>query len=203
VTRRTAAVLLAVLLVAPGCTAKKASPSPGGGGGFNAANLPPIHTDACPAAGELLAQPVDGGKDHLPDLQLECIGEIGSTVRVPLRRIGGMPTVINLWGSWCVPCRQEMPDLQRAYGDMRGKVRLLGINTDDNPEAARATINSTQVTWPSLADPDAKVREQIGPQFMPATLFIAADGRIVHRKYGRLAPQQFRALVLEHLGVRL
>jgi cytochrome c biogenesis protein CcmG/thiol:disulfide interchange protein DsbE len=198
--RGAAAVLVVALIAAgAGCSKDTAAKSDS----FNAQGLPPIHTDPCPAAGELLPEPVGGGKDHLPDLDLECIGEIGTTATVPLRRIGKIPTVINLWGSWCVPCRQEMPDLQLSYGDMHGRVRLLGINTDDNAEAARATMNSTKVTWPSVADPGAKVRAQIGPQFMPTTLFVAADGRIVHRKYGRLDRAQFRALVLEHLGVRL
>jgi cytochrome c biogenesis protein CcmG/thiol:disulfide interchange protein DsbE len=201
VTRRTAAVLLSVALLAIGCS-KPSSSSPAPSGAFNAVGLPPIHTDPCPAPGDLLAEPVAGGKDHLPDVELECIGAVGSTATVSLRRIGRVPTVINLWGSWCVPCRQEMPDLQREYAGMAGKVRLLGVNTDDNPEAARATINQTQITWPSVADPGAKVRAHIG-QFMPATLFVAADGRIVHRKFGRMDRAQLRELVGKHLGVQL
>lgn len=202
-TRRTAAVLLSLVLFAVGCTRSSSStPSTTKPGGFNAVGLPPIHTDPCPKPAELLAEPAPGGRDYLPDVELECIGEVGSTETVPLRRLGKVPTVLNLWGSWCVPCRQEMPDLQREYAGMAGKVRLLGINTDDSPEAARATINQTQITWPSLADPGAKVRAHVG-QFMPATLFVAADGRIVHRKFGRLDRAQLRELVEKHLGVRL
>lgn len=202
-----AAVLLASTLLAVagvfglGDGASSGAPKPPAS--FNAEGLPPIHTDACPTADELLAVPVGGGRDHLPDLELECIGEVGATERVPLRRIGKLPTVVNLWGSWCGPCRQEMPDLQRTYGAMRGKVRLLGINTADSAEGARATINQTQITWPSLADPDSKVRDAVGPPAMPTTLFITADGRIAHRKYGRLDEDQLRELIAEHLGVRL
>lgn len=200
-TRRTAAVLLSLTLLAVGC-GKSSSSSSAARQGFNAVGLPPIHTDACPKPADLLAQPAPGGKDYLPDVELECIGEVGSTETVSLRRLGKLPTVVNLWGSWCVPCRQEMPDLQREYAGMAGKARLLGVNTDDSAEAARATINQTQITWPSVADPEAKVRAHIG-QFMPATLFVAADGRIVHRKFGRLDRAQFRELVQKHLGVRL
>jgi cytochrome c biogenesis protein CcmG/thiol:disulfide interchange protein DsbE len=201
VTGRTAAVLLSVALLAVGCgessSSSSAKPST-----FNAVGLPPIHTDPCPEPADLLAQPAPGGKDYLPDVELECIAEVGSTKTVSLRRLGKLPTVVNLWGSWCVPCRQEMPDLQREYAGLAGKVRLLGVNTDDSAEAARATINQTQISWPSLADPEALVRAHIG-QFMPATLFVAADGRIVHRKFGRLDRAQFRQLVQDHLGVRL
>jgi len=201
VTRRTAAVLLAVALLAVGC-GDSSSSSSAKSSTFNAVGLPPIHTDPCPKPADLLAQPAPGGKDYLPDVELECIGEVGSTETVSLRRLGKVPTVVNLWGSWCVPCRQEMPDLQRAYAGLAGKVRLLGVNTDDSPEGARATINQTQITWPSVADPKALVRAHIG-QFMPATLFVAADGRIVHRKFGRLDRTQFRELVQKHLGVQL
>ncbi|MEP7054652.1 MAG: TlpA disulfide reductase family protein [Actinomycetota bacterium] len=169
---------------------------------FNVAGLPPVHVDRCPSGADLLPAPATG-QDLLPDLTLECIGEIGTTETVALRRLGGVPTVVNLWASWCVPCRQEMPDLQQAYAAAGRKVRILGINTKDSAESARATMLSTGVRYANLADPGAKVRAAAGSNFMPTTLFVAADGRVVFRKVGPMTAAQMRQLIAEHLGVTL
>ena len=170
---------------------------------FNTAGLPPVHTDPCPRGADLLPVPVTG-KDALPDLTLECIGAIASSDTVSLRRLGGVPMVVNLWASWCIPCRQEMPDLQRVYAAAGGRVRFIAINTKDTAESARATILGTEVRYPSLADPAAKVRAEIGANYMPTTLFVSAEGRIVFRKAGQFPDAAaIRAAIAEHLGVTL
>jgi thiol-disulfide isomerase/thioredoxin len=69
----------------------------------------------------------------------------------PFSLTAGDVVVINVWGSWCAPCRAETPDLVRLaneYGDQG--VRFVGINTRDNPDAAKAFVRSFNVPYPSV-----------------------------------------------------
>jgi thiol-disulfide isomerase/thioredoxin len=170
---------------------------------FNADGLPPVHTDACPAGGDLLPAPATG-KDVLPDLALECIGAIGTSDAVSLRRLGGVPTVVNLWSTSCDACRHEMPDLQKVYAAAAGKVGILGIDSKDYAEGARATILNTGVRYPSLADPDEQVRVDVGSIGLPVTLFVSAKGVVVHRRLGAYPDDAaIKADIAEYLGVTL
>lgn len=202
-----AAVAALVLLTGIGAAiAARGAKSAGGsaaGNSFNTDGLPPVHTDPCPQGSDLLPAPATG-QDSLPDLTLECIGAIGSHDTVSLRRLGGVPTVVNLWGSWCIPCRAEMPDLQAVNAAAAGRVRFIGINTKDYSEGARATILRTGVRYPTLADPRSKVRAAIGANYLPTTLFVDATGRIVFRRAGQFADvAHIKAAIAEHLGVAL
>jgi thiol-disulfide isomerase/thioredoxin len=186
---------------------KRARPAPPGPApaakSFNADGLPPIHTDACPAAGDLLPAPATG-KDALPDLTLECIGAIGTSDTVELRRLGGVPTVVNLWSTSCDACRHEMPDLQAVYAAAAGKVRIIGVDSKDYAEGARATILNTGVRYPSLADPGEKVRVDVGSIGLPVTLFVSPAGKVVHRRLGAYPDEPaIKADIAEYLGVTL
>jgi thiol-disulfide isomerase/thioredoxin len=187
---------------ATGSAAGTASPNRQGVGSYNAPGVQPIATDPCPAAADALPAPATG-RDALPDVRLECIAAEGSTDRVAMARLGGTPTVVNLWASWCTPCVKEMPDLERVHRAAAGKVRFLGVNTDDAVSNARARIVGTGVTYPSVADPDERVRAGIAAPGLPATLLIDAKGRIAHRQFGPVTSDQLTGLIAEHLGVRL
>jgi thiol-disulfide isomerase/thioredoxin len=125
--------------------------------------------------------PVSGG---LPDVTLDCLGK-GPAVH--LGGLTGMPTVVNLWGSWCIPCQQEAKALSQVYDADRGKVRFLGVDTADDPNSALdfGAHVSPPVHYPSVVDPDKKVllglAKAPGP---PQTVFINPAGRIVHVKIG-------------------
>jgi thiol-disulfide isomerase/thioredoxin len=173
-----------------------------GGPSFNAAGLPPVHTDPCPASSELLAAPATGAKT-LPDISLQCIGAIGSDETVSLRRLGGKPTVVNLWASWCEPCKGEMPAIENVYAAAGGKVRILGINTKDARDSARASIGNTGVKYPSLADPSKRVWTSVGGKFLPTTLFVDAGGHVVFTKLGPMDEKTLRELIATHLAVQL
>jgi thiol-disulfide isomerase/thioredoxin len=143
------------------------------------------------------------GRNALPDAQLECIGEIGSTQTVALRRLGGKPTVVNLWASWCDPCKTELPEFQSVYAAAGGRVRFLGVNTKDSSEGARATIAQTGVKFANLADPSHQLRDSLGSNLMPATLFVDAQGRVVYTQLGPLKAKDLREKIAEHLRVQL
>jgi thiol-disulfide isomerase/thioredoxin len=112
---------------------------------------------------------------------------LGNGPAVHLAGLTGMPTVVNLWGSWCIPCQQEAAVLSKVYDADRGKVRFLGVDTADDPDSALdfGAHVTPPVRYPSVVDPDKKVllglAKAPGP---PQTAFINAAGAVVHVKIG-------------------
>ena len=100
----------------------------------------------------------------------------------------GRATVINYWASWCEPCRREMPLLD-AYAKAQGAdgVRVVGIALDQ-PDAARAFLAGTPVTFPILLEApgsqDSSVRLGNGPGVLPFTVLVDAQGRLQARRIG-------------------
>jgi cytochrome c biogenesis protein CcmG/thiol:disulfide interchange protein DsbE len=182
--------LAVALLAATACTDAKPKASP-------TETVPMIATDACPSAGALLATPASDGK-RLPDVDLPCIGHDG---RVNLRALGGMPYVVNLWGSWCFPCRTEMPEFQKVYAAYKGRVGFLGVDTKDFDKPARAAIQRAAISYPSVFDPDEKVKRSLNARSLPTTVLVGADGRIKDVHVGELTEAELRAAITKHLGV--
>jgi peroxiredoxin len=98
----------------------------------------------------------------------------------------GQVVMINFWASWCAPCRQEMPLLNRIYQQYHktGFV-LFGVNIDDNPETARALAQQLGVSFPVLFDADKQVSKRYDVDAMPSTLLIDRNGKVryIHRGY--------------------
>jgi cytochrome c biogenesis protein CcmG, thiol:disulfide interchange protein DsbE len=106
-----------------------------------------------------------------------------------LARQRGTPVLVNIWASWCGPCRQEAPLLAAAsetYGD---RVQFVGVDILDARESARAFIRASGWTYPSVFDPDAAIRDGLGILGQPATLFYDADGSLVNQWLGPLTEQ--------------
>jgi thiol-disulfide isomerase/thioredoxin len=142
-------------------------------------------------------------EDALPDLTLPCLGGGPS---VDLSTLQG-PLVINLWAQWCAPCREELPFYQRLHEEGGGEVSVLGIDyLDPQPAGAIALAEATGVTFPSLADPDGRLRQQWRVRGLPGVVFVDEQGRVTNpdarptftviESYGQLTD-----LVREHLGV--
>ena len=69
----------------------------------------------------------------------------------------GRVVVINVWGSWCAPCRKEAPDLQAASAETAATAQFLGINTKDlDPAPAEAFVRANKITYPSIYDPSGQ-----------------------------------------------
>ncbi len=101
----------------------------------------------------------------------------------------GTVLVLNVWGSWCAPCRKEAADLQAAATETAAIARFVGINTrDPDPAQAKAFNRTFGVTYPSLYDPAGelvlRLRGQVPPSAIPSTLIIDAQGRIAARILG-------------------
>ncbi|MGY0231258.1 TlpA disulfide reductase family protein [Longispora urticae] len=108
------------------------------------------------------------------------------------------PAVVNLWASWCAPCRQELPAFQRLAD--KDQVRVLGVVTLDDRARALDTAKDLKITFPMLYDSAGRLQKSVGRSLLPITLFVAADGRVTHTYTGpALDDAALGALVEEHL----
>jgi cytochrome c biogenesis protein CcmG, thiol:disulfide interchange protein DsbE len=126
-------------------------------------------------AGRPPAQPRQGFS--APDFSLEML-EGGTLSLADLR---GHPVVLNLWASWCPPCRSEMPALQEAYQMYQGQgLVVLGVNmTSQDTEAnARAFIQKLGLTFPVVLDREGKAASAYQLTALPSTYFIDREGII-------------------------
>ncbi|MFN8157707.1 MAG: TlpA disulfide reductase family protein [Candidatus Nanopelagicales bacterium] len=148
----------------------------------------------CPASDPSVAPVADG----LPDLTLPCLGE-GPAVR--LAGLRGTPYVVNLWASWCKPCRAELP-LFAALDTATDEVALLGIDVQDDPASALSLLTEAGVHYPSVRDTGAATRPSLRWSGLPMTLFVAADGVVQHVERAPITSQeQLDGLVKTYLGV--
>ena len=114
----------------------------------------------------------------------------------------GKVVVLNLWGSWCAPCRAEAPNLEKVYQDLKAKdVQFVGINTRDAQVAnARAFEKQYGVSFPSLYDPTGKLmlrfkKGTLNPQAIPSTLVLDRRGKIAARSLAALSEDKLRAMI--------
>ena len=142
------------------------------------------------------AMPVVGSV--APDFALKSSS--GKNLR--LSELRGQVVMINFWASWCAPCRQEMPLLNRIHERYRktGFV-LLGVNIDDNPETARTLAQQLGVGFPILFDADKNVSKRYDVDAMPSTLLIDRGGKVryIHRGYRPGYETQYETQVRELL----
>lgn len=179
------AAALALLAAVAGCSGGSGSsgsigPGPGGTGSTHAALVAKAHLRPCPASS---ATAVSGG---LPDVTLPCLGD-GPAVH--MAGLTGVPTVVNLWGSWCEPCQAEMRYLSSAYDTDRRNVRFLGVDIVDQADSALDFDAHVRppVRFPSVFDEDRKVAIGLHVDSPPYTVFVSAAGRIVHTHHGAYA----------------
>ncbi|MGN6530051.1 MAG: TlpA family protein disulfide reductase [Burkholderiaceae bacterium] len=97
----------------------------------------------------------------------------------------GHPLVINVWASWCGPCRAEMASLERLAwrGDRRG-FNIIGISTDDDAAAARRLLRSTNATLSHFIDDHLRWETTLGASRLPLTVLADAGGRVVDKVVG-------------------
>ena len=105
--------------------------------------------------------------------------------KVSLKDFRGKVVFLNFWGTWCGPCREEMPGMQRLYQEFRGRgFEIIGVNVKDKRPDALAFIKRLQVTYPILFDPQGQVGELYGAYGMPLTYLIDRNGIVVARMLG-------------------
>ena len=106
----------------------------------------------------------------------------------PSRRLSefrGRPLIINVWASWCGPCRAEMASLERlAWLDESGHFTVIGVSTDDYPERAKAVLEESNATISHFIDSKLRIENMLGASRLPLTVLVGADGRVIEKVYG-------------------
>jgi thiol-disulfide isomerase/thioredoxin len=111
---------------------------------------------------------------------------LGSNRTISSQDYRGKVVVINVWGSWCPPCRKEAPDLQGASVQTKDIAQFVGITSKDyDPAPAEAFVRSFKITYPSIYDPTGKVllafAGELPPSAIPSTMIIDRQGRLAVR----------------------
>lgn len=97
----------------------------------------------------------------------------------------GYPAVVNVWASWCGPCRLEFPFFQRAAASYGKRVAFLGIDSEDSDDAASTFLAEAPVPYPSYTDPGKEIAESIGASLgLPDTAYYDRGGGLVYLKQG-------------------
>ncbi|MGV1037245.1 MAG: TlpA family protein disulfide reductase [Candidatus Nanopelagicales bacterium] len=160
------------------------------------ADLDAAALQPCPASDRAVPAVPNG----LPDLTLDCLGR-GPAVR--LAGVRGTPIVVNVWASWCAPCRKELPifgDVSRAAGD---SVQFLGIDLADDRLSALRFASASKMGFPSVQDPNSTVRAGLRLVGVPTTLLVRPDGTIAGRIGIVADAQALRDAIDRYLNVRV
>ena len=107
----------------------------------------------------------------------------------------GYPAVVNVWASWCGPCRFEFPHFQQAAARFGKRVAFLGIDSQDSDDAASTFLEEAPVPYPSYTDPDQGIADALGASLgKPDTAFYDRHGNLVYLKQGPYTdPGELRA----------
>jgi thiol-disulfide isomerase/thioredoxin len=146
---------------------------------------------ACGTAGQPAAEPA-----QLPDLVLPHLGEAAA---IHLDEIDG-PAVINLWATWCAPCRRELPDFEQVHLEIGDEVRFIGVNLGDRATDAARFITEVGVTFDQYLDADGDLNQRLGTATLPVTVITDNQGRIAVVHSGPMDATQLRAAIATALG---
>lgn len=128
--------------------------------------------------------------------------------RYDSRERRGEVVVYNIWGSWCVPCREEAPILRRVSQETRDRgVRFVGINVRDNDASARAFERRYEIPYPSIVTADSgeallAFGSKLPPNAVPSTMIVDRQGRVAARIIGKTSHGTLTSLVQDTLAER-
>lgn len=182
-----AAGVLAAAVTLSACSGDNTGKSGGGGDTNFVTNTGGISTVAKgerAAPGELAGETLDGGRLDVADLK-------------------GKIVVLNVWGSWCAPCRAEAKHFSKVAKELKPQgVEFVGINTrNPSKQPAQKFEADYGITYPSLYDPSGKLilhgfpRGTLNPQAIPSTVVLDRDGRIAARSLMALGEDQLRSMI--------
>lgn len=122
---------------------------------------------------------------------------------VSLDTYRGQVVVMNLWASWCPPCRAEMPDLQRLSQAYRGRgLTIVGVNEGESAQRARAFADALHIAFPIWIDDQQQYGRVYAALGLPTTIVVGRDGKVVRGFDGALAYPQMRDAVNDLVTAR-
>ena len=124
----------------------------------------------------------DGAAARLPGVEVEPLTG-GPAFR--LDELEG-PAVVNLWATWCAPCKRELPDFESVYRSLAGEVTFVGVNIGDDGDSAARFLDDLGITYDQYLDVDGELTAALETATLPMTLIIDADERIDLRHIGAL-----------------
>lgn len=130
---------------------------------------------------------------------LECLG--GGEPIAADSIVG--PALVNVWGTWCAPCKQELPHLAHFLQKGDDSVQVIGIAVEEKSQAAvKKFIERNGMNWPVLYDATGSTKSIFGIG-VPVTWFIDAQGKVVHRKFGPFkSTEEIQLAVAKYLGTK-
>ena len=113
------------------------------------------------------------------------------------------PAIINVWGSWCEPCKKEMPYLAEFFQTMDPQIQFIGVDVEEKRiEDGRMFARTHGIMWPNLFDGDGSTRKYFG-MGVPVTWFIDSDGKILYKKIGPFnSTEELRTMTFKYFGPR-
>ena len=135
-----------------------------------------------------------------PAFDLPLLDPLPAGGRVTNAALLGRVTVINVWASWCPPCREEAPILRRAHdGADPERVAFLGVIRNDREDDARAFVRDYGLTYPNAIG-DRGFASAFGVRGLPMTYVLDTEGRIVARHFGPIPEPRLTALIEDALA---
>lgn len=155
-----------------------------------------------------VAAATTGITDYTPAQRVTAPTLSGTTLdgkQLSLADYRGKVVVVNVWGSWCGPCRREAPALEETFSKYQPKgVQFLGINVRDDNAAAQAFVSDQSISYPSLQDPDETLLLQfktvVPPTDIPSSMIIDRDGKLAARIIGEVTEPQLTQSLDQVLG---
>lgn len=146
------------------------------------------------AYGMLKASPKVKPGAEAPSFDLEKLDGSG---RITSDQLRGEPVVINFWASWCVPCREEAPRLEKAWKKYRDEgITFLGVDLQDAREDGLAFVKEFGLTFPQVRDPNSQAAGAFGVTGLPETFFIDQRWRFLAISEGASTGEQRGNLVI-------
>ena len=117
-----------------------------------------------------------------------------------LAALRGKITVLNVWASWCSPCRAEAPVLEKVWQEQQGKdVQFIGLDTRDSDTSALTFIKKFGITYPNVIDRDGALQLRFSgtlpPQAIPSTLVVDANGKVAARALGKVSESTLLGMI--------
>ena len=117
--------------------------------------------------------------------------------KVDLRDLEGRVVLVNFWATWCEPCRDEMPSIEKLRAHLRGRpFDVLAVNYGESPEKVSAFLKREGITLPVVLDRDQQVGDAWKAKGLPMTFLVDAGGRVRYWAFGEMDWNAAEALAL-------